>query len=365
MKTIRCKIAGRRTDTPVLTVDKREDLPIATYRSDISGDVARFDLADSEPGPYGATIAYGKKTTRYVLPADTGEFDGPTLEYPQAPSRLRVDGKVFRNEAGERKVIALHSDFRLLKMFLDGEDVSAILDARMAAVSDAPVLARGPRVFGTCSFLFPLDPTTYGDRYYEGLQKFSRLLFERNLYWEYVAFADAQLIPLDQHKHWRRACEALESEPNVIIELANEYAKNGVDPGQFEPMGTHPLSRGSGLGDDPPYGGHTGEKGPWHFGTFHPRRDWKWPFTVAATVNEIQKYPNLNVAILVDEPIGADEVDQPNRRSTDAELFEKMAVDCAIWAAGGTFHSTAGLSSLPWGEKQTRCAQAFFRGLAR
>ena len=50
-----------------------------------------------------------------------------------------------------------------------------------------------------------------------------------------------------------------------------------------------------------------------------------------------------------DEPMGADEVDIPGKRSTVAnDFFDYAAVGMLLGLTGGTFHSSDGITSSIW-----------------
>jgi hypothetical protein len=288
---------------------------------------------------------------------DGANIEGPLLALSSAMPRIVVspDKRSFQTVDGQPWVWGMVTDFKLLKKFIDGEDIAPILEQRI------DVGANGVRVLGMAQGLFELNPfTTPG--YYDKLAEFATFLESHGLYVEYVALADAQRFTLGQQRtHMNWVLSALHEHENVFIELANEFAKNGVDPAQFNrlPM-TNLQSRGSGLSDEPP------ASPAWDYSTFHPRRNWKWPFTCAATINELYEYPGLKDApIVVNEPIGAADADQEGRRSCNPVLFEKMALECKLWGAGATFHSESGLQSELWTPRQEECAAAFFRGLER
>jgi hypothetical protein len=319
----------------------------------------RFPIANGQPA-WGYTIYDGIQSWRgetAVPAADDANVEGPLLEYRPATPRIVVspDKRSFQTVDGQPWVWGMVTDFKLLRKFIDGEDIAPILEQRI------DVGANGVRVLGMAQGLFQLDPLTT-PKYYDRLSELATLLESHGLYMEYVALADAQRFPLGkQWDHLVAAMSSLGGHENVFIELVNEWGKNGVDPGKFHRLPiTNLQSRGSGLSDEPP------ASPAWDYSTFHPRRNWKWPFTCAATINELYEYPGLKDApIVVNEPIGAADADQEGRRSCNPVLFEKMALECKLWGAGATFHSDCGLQSELWTPRQEDCAAAFFRGLER
>jgi hypothetical protein len=354
MKYVNCTVSGK-PGQPRLVMDNGY-VSIGVFESPSR---VRFPIANGQPA-WGYTIYDGTLSWRgeTAVPAnDDANVEGPLLEYRPATPRIVVspDKRSFQTVDGQPWVWSMVTDFKLLKKFIDGEDIAPILEQRI------DVGANGVRVLGMAQGLFELNPfTTPG--YYDKLSEFATLLESHGLYMEYVALADAQRFSwVDQHSHYNLVAVALGSHNNVFIELANEFAKNGVYPFLFDRLPiTNLQSRGSGLSDEPP------ASPAWDYSTFHPRRNWKWPFTCAATINELYEYPGLKDApIVVNEPIGAADADQEGRRSCNPVLFEKMALECKLWGAGATFHSESGLQSELWTPRQEECAAAFFRGLER
>jgi hypothetical protein len=366
MKQINLNVVGDpKGDVPILIGDDGTQ-----QRGSIAGARAVFVLLDSASG--GATITYaGGRLLRVIIPPSAGAYEADQapvrppeaigtiqLEYGAGVSRLHAADAGLIDEGGERVVLGLTTDFRLYRMYLDGEDVTAILAEREAAG------AQGVRVFGTCVNLFDLDPRVYGPRYYQALPEFARLLAGRGDYLQFTAITDAQLLArnFDAAAHWSAVCDALADEPNVVVcELVNEYFKNGVEPWHFTRPTHAPaiVSVGSFVdGDFPP--------APWgDVSTFHPTRSWKWWFTVAATAQEIRAdHRGAGKPVWIGEPMGAAAAPRGDR-STDAACFEKLGVSIGVYAAGGVFHSDSGLMSLFWSEPEAHCAEAFFRGLHR
>jgi len=62
------------------------------------------------------------------------------------------------------------------------------------------------------------------------------------------------------------------------------------------------------------------------------------------------------------EPIGADETNQPGRRSSDIGFFGRMGELNRQYGFAGFFHSEAGLNARTLGPVQRQCAEAFLRG---
>jgi hypothetical protein len=69
-----------------------------------------------------------------------------------------------------------------------------------------------------------------------------------------------------------------------------------------------------------------------------------------------------NLAGLNQEPIGADETNQPGRRRNDSIFFSDMGAANRNYGFAGFFHSEAGLNARTFGPVQRQCAEAFLRG---
>jgi hypothetical protein len=267
---------------------------------------------------------------------------------------LRIEGASFRDQSGAFWMWRGCTDFMLFARYVDGEDIDGLLSERIQ------VGCRVLRVLGMAHNI-PANagrrdfaPATYGDRYWAGLAAFADKLAARGLRFEFVVFADAQLLMPrleDQRAHLARVAAALRPKWNALGELVNEWPQNGVNPGQFEkPAGL--WSRGSALGGQPPFAP------PWDWIDHHGRRSADWYRD--ETAREIRG--GINVPVVQDEPIGAAEAAVPGRRDNVPDHFRWAA---ALWAftGGATFHSDAGIDSKPFGPNQKACAVAFFEAL--
>ncbi len=275
-----------------------------------------------------------------------------------APTRLHTDGPIFRTEDGLPWRWHGVTAFMLLKQHLDGQDVTPFLNFA------AGVGANLVRILGMASNLLPLRPQDYGDRFWTGLTSFVDLCAAQHFFVEYTVFADAQIVMPDnasQQAHWAKAIAAIRDKPNVVVELANEYSKNGVDPSKFARPGAPVVaSRGSGCGGDLPF------VPAWDFLTDHPERKAEWPRT-AKNLQEWNEgtptFSALRIPCVADEPMGAAETDQPGRRSAIPDDFFWFAATAALMGAGATFHFDDGLATKIPGPVQDACARSFFAGL--
>jgi hypothetical protein len=371
MKEILIHVEGRLTDLPVLVPD---DSAIAAVTADVSRPgLAAFRIPDNATG--GASVMMSRQTgIRLIYPPTSGSFEAnvPPVRPPEAVGELKIVAQATRpagqrvarlraqddslaDAAGQRVVLGLSTDFQLFQRWLNDEQVDTIIDERIAAGS------QGVRFFCTCDFLFKLDPRQHAD-FYGRLREFVRVLASKAQYAQVTCMADmglGNLPSLDQQRHWAACCDALADEPNVLFaELGNETFKNGIDPTRFSRPARAPLTCAGSFVD-----GMTEPAGWGEVMSFHPRRDWKWWFTVAATAQELRQ--NTRKPVWIGEPIGAADHDERDRRASDPRLFEKLGLSIGGFAAGGVFHSDAGLTSARWTDRERECAEAFFRGMHR
>lgn len=311
-----------------------------------------FRLPDLKPTG-GATIhvsldGYVDWVGRTIIPLENAS-EGPKIELILEVSdlpRIHTEGVKFVDEYGRPWLWKGSTDFLLYQKYLQGEDIGPILiERRMAG-------ANLVRVFGMCHNIIRFYPQEYGN-YYDMLVSFATYLSQHGLYLEFVVFADQQYVKVNAQVHYQACCDQLRLVDNVFLELCNEYPKNGIDPHDFtRPYGIL-ASAGSDLSDASPdiY---------WNFFGWHGRRDWPKISNLDDAYGIAKKY---NIPVVHDEPIGTNEVDQPGRRTTSALAMQSVASESARLGAGGTYHSEAGLRSLPWGLTQTRLANVFFNAL--
>lgn len=266
---------------------------------------------------------------------------------------IRVAGKRLVKPDGSLYRWRGCTDFLLLKRYLDGEDLTALLASR-AAQGAALVRVLGMVAPPISTF----DPSTY-PTYYTSLSGFAALLATAGFDLELVVFASAQSLPAfneltEQRAHLLAVRNALSASPNVILELCNEAFQNGVDPAAHSrPVGLL-SAKGSGRDESP-------DLPAWDYATFHAPRDSEWP---RKSHNAMELADLLGRPVINDEPMGAAESAISGSRSDVPDDFYWFAATAMLLAGGGTFHSTAGITSVPWGPVQTLCAAAFYAGLA-
>lgn len=348
--TIRANNAPVPKGTPIEAWINNDDINPILYDGAVEEDGRLiFHLPDGRPVG-GATISvnlegYKLWTGRVILPLDNAT-EGPEINLELEPSKIvpiHIEGMRFMDPSGNPWLWKGATDFLLFKKYLDGEDILAILEQRVAAGANLV------RVLGMCHNITHFYPQDYPD-YYDKLVGFVELLAYYGLYVEFVIFADQQYVKVAEQAHYIDVCARLRGKPNVFVELCNEYEKNGIDPKHFTKPAGIIASAGSGLSDRPP--GYF-----WDFFGWHGRRDWpKLPF-----VDDMLIFmKRMNIPAIHDEPIGADETDQPARRTTSTLAMRSVASEAARLGCGGTYHSEAGLRSELWGPVQARLAPVFY-----
>jgi len=291
---------------------------------------ARFDTPDVVVNATRDSVGPWETFTVVVVESDT--------------PAVHVEGSSFVDANGRRWTWRGCTDFLLFKRLLDGEDISPLLNER------AGIGANLVRVFSMCENIARFHPQDY-PQYYDRLGPFVDLLARNSLYVELTVFADAQFImssSAEQHQHLARVADTLRGKSNVFLELANEFAKNGVDPRLFDKPDGLVCSRGSGLTDAPP------AQPPWDYITFHARRD------IPKAWNDVN--PD-NVRWPPGPPWITDEMMKAGVDVSDAARFYQAGVFAGL-ANGATFHSQEGVESRSFGPTARDCGVAFFRGLS-
>jgi hypothetical protein len=283
---------------------------------------------------------------------------------PDVPpvSRVHVDGKVFRDESGALWQYRGVTAFLLLKRFAAGEDIGLYLDHRRLAGANVV------RVLTNVSW-GPLKPSDYTD---DQLRAFLTTVHSHGLRVEVVALADAQSWSLDQQvQHTQRIVNAVTTTGSLdLVEIANEPFKNSAPPSDVARRITVPDSVLTASGE----WASCDSLSPLvlDYVTFHPERKDEWPRTAKDAVElrdgfgcgDKPGYGGAHVPVVSDEPLGANEVNEPGRRSNVADDFYWFATTASLLGAGSTFHSEAGLTASEPGPLQAAAEQAFFAGMS-
>lgn len=263
--------------------------------------------------------------------------------------------------------------FLLFRRFLFGEDILPQIRWLQS------IGANSVRVLGMVAWSGrEFGPSTPG--YWDALSWFVFLLAEHGLRVEFTVFADAQIIIPGQHEqrlHLQRVVQQIGWSWNLLIEIANEPFKNGVEPtkifGPSDPRGC-PMAYGDYL-----FQTSQSPDGVWHatmsvldYVTMHTSRDDDAWSRKAKDVLEMRDgsgdgseeryalWPGSDTAVSDDEPMGAAEVPSPGRRSNVPDDFFWHHAVAHLYGAGSTFHSESGLQGLApaVGTKEQACADA-------
>lgn len=350
-----------------------------THRTDASGSwgvdvpaaLTTFNLflaAEDYPA-YGHVITGGPS---FFLPDCQPEVARDTLLPAWSPvladtgerGAVRVDGPRFARADGSTFQWRGTDGFLLYQRWLEaGAGIEPVVQDWLTCggLCAAPAAPNVVRVLGMVTSFSHFWPQEHPD-YYDQLRPFADHLWTAfHLRLEFVIFADAQLImpdPLVEQLHAQRVHAALATAENVFLEVANEPFKNLPGGGaQAAAIGRLLQGRGppvaSGDYDDP-------AATRLDYITVHTPRDAEWP----RKAKDLIDIPGLRPPVVGDEPMGFAEAERPGARSTSSRDAGDYAATCALFAAGCTFHSDAGLAYAPYGPVQAAAAAEFFRSLA-
>lgn len=282
-----------------------------------------------------------------------GPPSGPFAPPQPGSGNLRINGKLFYTPGGAVYRWKSCTDFLLFKRYLDGENIVPILADRAAPG------ATMVRVLGMCVNIADFDPHDYPN-YLSSLPTFADLLAANGFDFEFTVFADAQAIAgfqqvQDQQAWMELVRTALLPKANCVLELVNEGFQNGVDfHNHSRPGGILACADSDQKPDDFP------AIPPWDYATLHTPRDSEWP---RKAKNGMEVADQLSRPAVLDEPMGADEIDIPGKRSNVPDDFFDYAAVSMLLAAGATFHSSDGITSSLFRPTTLACANSFYAAL--
>lgn len=380
---------------PPVSELKKPEVTVLTWTLDELKNGREFNFIDRENEGFGARvwIENGSMFASFTNPKGIGRtgaarlvkacpqipppieppvppIDPPGPINPPAPSisKVRVEGLVFKNEDNSIFPYRGATSFLLLRRLLEGDGAGV-----HSVCSEFNLLGRNVlRVFSQVDWIGP--PTTPGPGFYPAdypnydvkVAELFDIAKLYNLHIELVAHTFAYDMD-SMVAHVNRLHNIIKSKMNVFLELANEPPRNGIDIqtlmdkldlNQF----TYPWSSGQ---YDPtclPAGSYC---------TPHTPRDSEWPRKAKNLLEyrngggpEAPTDPAMQRPIVGDEPIGAGEVDDPGRRSTNALDFYTYAALAQLYGTGSTFHYELGLNAIfpPKTSIQYVCAEAFAQG---
>jgi hypothetical protein len=305
-----------------------------------------------------------------IAPEDNAriELDAVTLvPVAAAPSLLpvHVDQLWFNTSDGQPWHQRGCSDFRLLQMFLAGEDIEPLLRER-AAVGFNQL-----RVFLMCDLMFHLYPQEHPD-YLPKLGQFLDRLGAHGLGSELTVLVDAtRVMPglADQLALWSQVGVVVRGRPQTMVELVNEndQAINTIAAIAFPRLDGVICSRGSNGADAPPVGcswrlngdgqivGMNVDLPLWDYISQHPSRTTDWPRRVG--------HNTMDWTDVTHTPGTTNETCRPDqgRGPIPSDWFD-AAANAALLCAGATMHSDAGKSSRLFNAQERACADAWIAG---
>ena len=262
--------------------------------------------------------------------------------------KLGISGQFFTLNGQPWTAIEC-SDFSLYKFYLDGQDITPILQERAAIGFNLL------RVWLLNTSVIPggLLPKDY-PQFYEQLPRFAAVCADYGLCVEFTAFTQTQTLMPDREAqllHWQKTIGALQGVTSVLLELVNEADQhdNRTDPILLDARPTSVLaSSGSNGADSPPptpvwdyvlY--HTNGLDQWQRKTGHNAMEWGDVHHCPAMSNENTRYPD-----------------------NDSNLFhaEDAAEGAALLCAGACFHSQSGKFSRLFDDVEFEAAASWVHG---
>ncbi len=361
--------------TPCGPGDELQKRPGAAVRvnddAGVADDVGNRILSGLPSGSYhvcAGAAGYVESCADVTLPRAEGQDVFLVLERDvPAVLPLHVDGKVLRDSTGAiwqwRGVTA----FTLMQDVVRGVDVGPYLEARAHAGANLA------RVLMTMVNITDLRPEQYTDGQIGALLAAAHA---RGLRLELVALADAEGWPLSkQQAQVQRIVDVVAANGCLdVVEVANEPFPgkgNAGDPAAIMRGVRKPacVLIASGVYDPPE---DSTSMFVLDYVTFHSSRDAEWP----RKAKDGQDYrdgfdwlsgasfPGIGKPVVDDEPMGADEIDQPGKRSNNPDDFFWLGATASMMSAGATFHSTAGINDITPGPVTTTAEASFFAGLS-
>jgi hypothetical protein len=283
------------------------------------------------------------------------------MQTPTSCGRLSVHGTDIVCRDGTRFTWRGVTAFALLEQIAHGRRADADAYLRWARGTGFNLV----RVLAMADVLFKLRPE-------EGRAHLATLFgmaAERGLYVEIVALADTARVGMTAamlREQVTAVSHAASRHPNVVVEVANEHyhptqVRELHDPATLSLLaGLVPspvLFTASAAAED------TAAQPQGAFITRHPaRRGSQADMTARVDLLGILAM-QTGKPVVIGEPIGAGERDDPGRRLTDPGFFREFARrTSAAGLAGGTFHCEDGLYARVPGPVQQACARAWLQG---
>lgn len=273
---------------------------------------------------------------------------GGTYDTRGEAGRIRVEGEYFRDESGavwSYKGVTL---FMLMARWMRGEDISGqIAWMKSIGANVARVFGRVPAssVGGWSSWRDYEHPESRAD-FPQKLSAFFSMLGDNGVRVEYVPLTWAASTA-DMRRWVQQAFDIAADHWNVFIEVANEPEVNRIDTVEvMKGVNTRGVTYALGNYEN----AADGSLPRGNYVTAHTGRDGEWPRRVHDALEYKEGggpwHPNdvaCRCPIVLDEPIGAAENNDPGRRSNNPSDFMAYFGAARLMAAGATFHSQCGL----------------------
>lgn len=349
------------------------------------GDDAVFTIPQKNSGwAVQLTLTAPKFTTFTERRAVTTDRTGITLQSFAPVQQRHVEGKVFYTADGKPWRWKLCTEFLAVRRWDRGEDLSDLV------TQTHDVGSNGWRVFlQWFNTPNPNDRFTPDTLSPTRIAEFCDWLQGQGLYVELTILTDCQVFGMShqaQCDRVRAILAAVAGKPGVSVELGNEPMINGCDVERIARdlnlliEANRPVLMATGN-----YGiAELHQEATYvalDYAVDHPPRVWNWPAEAGKVGHfvydgwaagkhesgvpypEWKGFTGQNVAIVIDEAMGANEDSIPGRRDADPNNHADAGAAFGLGASGGTFHSQAGLSAEPWGPVQKECARRYFEAM--
>lgn len=291
---------------------------------------------------------------------EDGGMGGDQREPPRSSSggALRIDGQFFTFNDRAHTLIEC-SDFSLYKRYLDGEDLSKVLEQRQRlGFNLLRVWLLNQSVVGGRNGGFDgsrIHPADYPEVFYSKLPEFVERCAAYGLCIEFTVFTQAPLLmPTrdEQQGHLTQVADHVRGMGTVLLELGNEVDKeeNRLKEGLILRDDGVIASQGSSQADQPP----PHHDKPWHYELYHTN-----------DLNEWWRKVGHNAMEWADQSkkpcVSNENTRFPDRDSNANHAFD-AARGAALLCAGSCYHSEGGKRSVLFTDQELVCAGAWAAG---
>lgn len=257
----------------------------------------------------------------------------PTANPAVILPRLITAGQCLRLEDGTHWTAIECSDFNLFGRYLNGEDITGIIEDRNGFNLHRVWTRYDLSQYGIGRCTLSDHPNLYDE-----VQSFCNILARNGRYVEFSAYTGREDY---DPNHWQRLGEACAGLTNVILELVNENDQSGnhIDPNAFSKIDGIICSHGSNGSQVPPV------KPYWDYATFHTNGASEWWRKNGHNAMEVWDGPTLT-----NESTRAPDNDNNPNHYYDA------AAGSSLLCVGSCFHSVSGKSSVLFTDEEKMLA---------